>query len=231
MINGTLLGRMKERAILVNCARAGVIDEDALRQAKAEKKLRFLNDVYPEDKAGPKQIADMADIMLPHLGANTIEANVNAARRAAEELIEYDDKGITSFVVNRDIPAGLDGSYCDLSFTIARLCRHLLGTGVQLKLVETSFYGGLEEYAEWLLLPVARALCDRVDASMSVKSLGAYFKDMGIDVVNRVPDPAKAYDNSITIDITGSLGSDQMRRASVRGTITEGVPMISRIMI
>lgn len=228
-IDLALLSRMKEGAILVNCARSGVLDEDALRKVKAEKKLRFLNDVYPEDKEGPKSVTDIADIMLPHLGASTVEANTNAARRAAEELIEYDDKGITSFVVNRDIPAGLDKDDCDLAYTITRLCRHLVGAGIQLKLIETSFYGALEPYAEWLLLSVARALCERVDASMDVKSCGICLKEMGLEVINRVPDPAKAYENSITIDITGSLGADQVRRASVRGTIAEGIMMISRV--
>jgi len=47
--------------------------------------------------------------MLPHLGASTVEANFNAAQRAAQQIIDYDDKGIASFVVNRDIPEGLCG--------------------------------------------------------------------------------------------------------------------------
>ena len=55
----------------------------ALRGIKPAKALRFLNDVYARDAAGPKSIADLADIMLPHLGANTVEANHMAALRAA----------------------------------------------------------------------------------------------------------------------------------------------------
>jgi D-3-phosphoglycerate dehydrogenase len=68
-------------------------------------------------------VADIADIMLPHLGANTREANINAARRAAEELIGLDERGITAYIVNRDIPDGLDKAYCDLAFYLARLTR------------------------------------------------------------------------------------------------------------
>lgn len=229
LINEALLSRMKNGATLVNCARSGILDEAALRKVKAEKGLRFLNDVYPEDKEGAKIVTDIADIMLPHLGASTVEANTNAARRAAEELIEFDEKGITSFVVNREVPEGLDKAYFDLAYTLSRLCRHLTGEKVQLKLLETSFYGSLEPFGEWLMIPVIRALCENVDPFMNFTSLKQYMKEMGIDVVNRQPDPSKAYESSITIDITGSTESGQLRHTSVRGTITEGTLMISRI--
>lgn len=229
MINEALLARMKKGATLINCARAGILDEAALRKVKAEKGIRFLTDVYPEDKPGVKTVADIADIMLPHLGASTIEANTNAARRAAEELIEFDDKGLTSFVVNREAPEGLDEAFGDLAYTLSRLCRHLIGENVQPKLLETSFYGSLEPFGEWLMIPVVRALCENVDPFINFNELKQYMKEMGIDVVNRQPDPNKAYDNSITIDITGNTESGQVRHASVRGTIAENTLMISRI--
>ena len=101
LIGTKLLGLMKKGATLVNCARAGIVDEDAIRAAKAEKGIRFLNDVYPKDEEGPKSVADIADVMLPHLGANTFEANANAARRSAEELIELDTTGDCRAIVNR----------------------------------------------------------------------------------------------------------------------------------
>ncbi|MDY0149267.1 MAG: hydroxyacid dehydrogenase [Kiritimatiellia bacterium] len=101
MINRDLLGLMKTGATLINCARSGVVHEDDLRAFKAEKNLRFLNDVYPKDAEGPKSVADMADIMAPHLGANTIEANRKAAELAAHELIALDTKGTHPAIVNK----------------------------------------------------------------------------------------------------------------------------------
>ncbi|MCU0858618.1 MAG: 3-phosphoglycerate dehydrogenase, partial [Pontiellaceae bacterium] len=106
IINKELFSVMKKGATLINCARSGIINENDLRAIKAEKGLRFLNDVYPKDAEGPKSVIDIADIMVPHLGASTKEANYNAAKRSAEQLIDFDSKGVTSYIVNRDIPEG-----------------------------------------------------------------------------------------------------------------------------
>lgn len=101
MVNRNLIGRMKPGATLINCARAGIVNEADLRALKAEKKIHFLNDVYAKDEEGPKSVADIADIMVPHLGASTCEANAKAAELAAQELIDLDEKGINKAVVNR----------------------------------------------------------------------------------------------------------------------------------
>ncbi len=229
LINASLLGRMKEGATLINCARSGVVDESALRNIKLAKKLRFLNDVYPADTEGPKSVADIADIMVPHLGANTLEANTNAARRAAEELIELDDKGITSFIVNRDVPEGLDKAYGQLAYTITKLGRHLIGATTQLKTIETSFYGSLEPFGDWLMIPIVTALGDKIERPTDGKLAHQHLKDMGIEIINRAPDASKGFDNSMTIDLIGTLNVGNLRRASIRGTVVEGVLMLSRI--
>jgi D-3-phosphoglycerate dehydrogenase len=229
MINYSLLSKMKKGATLINCARSGVVKEDDLRKAKAEKGIRFLNDVYPKDEEGPKSVADIADIMVPHLGASTKEANANAAKLAAQQLIDYDDKGIISAVVNRDIPAGLDEAFADLSFTLAKLCRQVVGRDLKLKLVETSFYGNLKPFSNWLIIPVVAALSDDFDRSMDSKAARQFLKDMGIDYNDRETDEHKKYGSSITVDMTGNLDADHLRHASIRGTLAEGNLMISRI--
>ncbi len=229
LVNADLLSLMKPGATVVNCARAGIINEADLRRLKGERGIRLLNDVYPKDEAGPKPIADIADLMLPHLGASTVEANTNAARRAAEELIEYDERGITSFVVNRDIPAGLDEAYGELAHTLARLCRAMVGAEHHLKQIETSFYGTLKPYARWLILPMVAALNKDFDRSMDYAAALQYLKDMGVDYRDRETDPTKGYENSITVDFTAHKTDEQLVTASVRGTVTEGNLMISRI--
>ncbi len=229
LINAELLKLAKPGATLINCARAGIINEADLAKAKRERGLRYLNDVYPKDEAGEKPIAELADLMLPHLGASTVEANTNAARRAAEELIEYDEKGITTYVVNRDIPAGLDEAFGDLAYTLSTLCRTLVGPDHPVKQIETSFYGALKPYAQWLLLPMVAALNKNFDRSMDYAAALQYLKEMGIDYRDREADPRKGFESSITVDMTAHTGADQLIICSVRGTVAEGNLMIARI--
>jgi D-3-phosphoglycerate dehydrogenase len=229
LISTKLLGLMKKGATIINCARAGVIDEDALRKIKAEKGLRFLNDVYPKDEAGPKSVADIADIMVPHLGASTKEANMMAAKRAAEQLVELDEKGVTSYIVNRDIPEGLDQAYCDLANTIGKVAGLVLGEETNLKQIETSCYGALKPFKGWFIVPVVSALWKEIDCSMDPKAAEKFLEGRGVNYQSRETDERKGFSNSMTVDLMGSLDVSTLRQVSVRGTLAEGTVMISRI--
>lgn len=229
LVDDALLSRMKPGATIVNCARAGIIDEEALRRHKQTHGVRFLNDVYAKDAAGKKSVADIADIMLPHLGASTVEANRNAAQRAAQQLIDLVEKGVTSFIVNRGIPEGLDETYCELAFALARLARDLLGRNIPLKMIETSFYGQLKPFAQWLLAPMISGIWEDLGRSVDYDAAVAYLDEMGIDYADRATDPGKGFENSVTIDLIGEQDDSTLKRVSVRGTVAEGVLMVSRI--
>ncbi|MCL1888542.1 MAG: NAD(P)-binding domain-containing protein [Kiritimatiellaeota bacterium] len=228
LVNRTLLESMKKGATLINCARHGIIDEDALRALKKERGIRFLNDVYPKDEPGPKPVADIADIMLPHLGASTREANHVAAERAAQELIDLDDKGVTSCIVNRDIPDNLDRSFCELAYLMGRLARGMT-PGAPVRNIETTFYGTLAPFDTWLLVSTLSGLDPDFDRYADHKAALAYLADAGIGHVNRKGDNEKGYSNSITLDLIAEESNRRLRRLSLRGTVAEGVPMISRI--
>ncbi|MBO5762889.1 MAG: ACT domain-containing protein, partial [Lentisphaeria bacterium] len=225
MVNRALLSQMKPGSMLVNCARAGIINEEDLRAVKAEKKLIFCNDVYPKDSAGEKSVADIADIMLPHLGANTHEANFMAARRAAEQTIAYFEQGITNCVVNKALPDGLDAKFQQLAFVLTSIAQKYLGANNPSR-VETSFYGKLAEFSKWMTPPIAAGIAAEF-ASDTAADAEKHLADNGVELVNRDVDNDKKYGEAMTIDLFA--GSDDLRKASVRGTITENHLMVSRL--
>ena len=229
LVGTKLIGLMKKGATIINCARYGIVDEDALRAVKAEKGLRYLNDVYAKDEAGPKSMADIADLMLPHLGANTREANFVAARRAAQELIDLDEKGDMSCIVNRDIPEGLERAYCELAFNLASLVRQISGTDNPIKMIETSFYGELSPFGKWLTVSILSGIWPDFDRYNDYKAAVKFLKEMGIELVDREADGDKGYGNAITIDLTVERKGDGLKKYSARGTVTEGVSTVSRI--
>ncbi|MFA6928961.1 MAG: NAD(P)-dependent oxidoreductase [Lentisphaeria bacterium] len=224
MINTTLLSKVKTGCMLINCSRAGIVNEDDIRALKAEKQLLFCNDVYPKDVAGSKSVTDIADVMLPHLGANTKEANFVAAKRAAEQLLDYFEKSVTNFVVNKGVPDGLNAKFQHLAFKLAYVARCLIGKNAPISQIRCSFYGDLNRYDKWFVAPISAALCDNFDPQQAPEEALAFLKDRGINYESRAVDEQKRYGNAMTIDLeTGSS------KVSLRGTITENTLMITRI--
>ncbi len=227
MINRKLLDLMKPRSVLVNCARAGIINEDDLRAVKTEKEIGFLNDVYPADEPGEKSVADIADIMLPHLGASTEEANANAARRAAEQLVSYVEHGVTKWVVNKSVPDGLDEAYQELAFQLAFVARQLVGDKKPISRIECAFYGDLGQFSEWLLPPALAGASPEFEAQEEPAEAQDFLKERGIEAHIRETDESKNYGESMTVELFA--GDHSMERVSLRGTITENNLVISRI--
>jgi D-3-phosphoglycerate dehydrogenase len=73
------------------------------------------------------------------------------------------------------------------------------------------------------------ALSEELDRSSDFKAAREYLKNMGVDYEDRETDERKGYENSITLDLTASVSGDMLRRASIRGTVTDGILMIARI--
>ncbi len=228
LIGEKFLSLMKADAILINCARSGILNEDDLREVKKEKNIIFCNDVYDKDEAGEKSVADIADIMLPHLGASTLEANETAAARAAEQLISYVEKGVTTFVVNKSVPDGLDEDHQLLAYYLAKVARCYLGCDSQPDRIEMSFYGGLDEFSNWLIAPIVSGISSEFDPMFDMSDASEYLQERGITFDIRPGDESKKYGKSMTVDLFEGRG-DSIANVSVRGTITEGYPMVSRI--
>jgi D-3-phosphoglycerate dehydrogenase len=95
--------------------------------------------------------------------------------------------------------------------------------------LETSFYGELAAYKDWLLVQVLAALSEEFDRSQGYDAALEYLKEKGVEYFNRETDSSKGYGNSITVDVTTAVDAANFKRISVRGTLAEGNMMISRI--
>src|SRR5574344_868943 len=90
LINKNSLNRMKKGVKIINCARGGIIDEQALLEAiEANQVSAAAIDVYenePDIKSSPLLKAGDNVILTPHLGASTSEAQINVALDVAEQI-------------------------------------------------------------------------------------------------------------------------------------------------
>ena len=147
-----------------------------------------------------------------------------AATRAAEQLIAYFEQGITRYVVNKEVPDGLNAIYQQLAYKLAFVARHIIGKSATVNTVSCCFYGTLKPFAKWFVAPVCAALSDNFTSQQSADEAEAMLKDNGIALEIIDGDDAKKYGDSMTIDLCGR-GS----HVSLRGTITENNLTISRI--
>jgi len=91
MIGTEEISAMKDGAYLINVARGGVIDEEALRKALVSGKLAGAAalDVYEEEPPGDISLTGLQNgVSLPHIGAATVEAQRANSTVVAEKLIK-----------------------------------------------------------------------------------------------------------------------------------------------
>ncbi len=91
MIGSEQIGMMKPTVRLINTARGGIINEDALYEALANNRIAGAAlDVYSEEP--PKNTKFMKFdncLVTPHLGANSSEAQVECGIEAARIVLDY----------------------------------------------------------------------------------------------------------------------------------------------
>ncbi len=92
MITKELLSMMKKDAILINAARGGIVDEEALYDILREKKIRCAGfDVFAtEPLPANSKLLELSNlIMSPHVGASTEEAQFRVGEMAVHQIREF----------------------------------------------------------------------------------------------------------------------------------------------
>ncbi len=90
LIDAKAIATMRRTARLINCARGGIIDEEALHQAIVGGKLAGAAlDVFEQEppKSNPLVMLDSV-VCTPHLGASTQEAQLNVAIEVAKQVAD-----------------------------------------------------------------------------------------------------------------------------------------------
>ena len=92
LVNQTYLEMMKPDAILINCARGGIVNEDDLYVHLKEKNIKGAGfDVFKDEPlpANSKLLSLDNLVMTPHLGASTDEAQLRVGEMAMHQLQEF----------------------------------------------------------------------------------------------------------------------------------------------
>ena len=89
MINKELLAKAKDGVIIINAARDALVNDDDMKEALENGKVRRYVTDFPNYKT-----ANMNGVVaISHLGASTEEAEDNCAEMAAKEIVDFVENG------------------------------------------------------------------------------------------------------------------------------------------
>jgi phosphoglycerate dehydrogenase-like enzyme len=91
LVDAGVLKRLKKGAFLINCARGGLVDEEALREALASGALGgAAADVFAKEPPENSPLLSLPNFAAtPHLGASTEEAQLAVAEKVAELMVGH----------------------------------------------------------------------------------------------------------------------------------------------
>ncbi|PSB04317.1 phosphoglycerate dehydrogenase [Merismopedia glauca] len=220
LINAEALAKMKPTVRIVNCARGGIIDEDALAEAvKAGKIGGAALDVFAKEPLGESNLRALGKevILTPHLGASTAEAQVNVAIDVAEQIRDVLLGLPARSAVNIPglYPDALEKlkPYLQLAETIGNMVGQLAGGRIDY--LNIRLQGDLAEIdgkpiliasLKGLLSQALRERVNYVNASIEAK-------ERGIHVVETRDATMRDYSGSLHLLAKGSLGEHSVTGA------------------
>jgi len=213
LINAEALAKMKPTVRIVNCARGGIIDEQALYEALKENRIGGAAlDVFLDEPLGDSPLKGLGKevVLTPHLGASTEEAQVNVAIDVAEQIRDVllglparsavNIPGLYPDVMEQLRP------YLKLAETLGTLVSQLAGGRVESLTVRLQ--GELAEKdskpitiaaLKGLLSQALRERVNYVNASIEAK-------ERGIRVIETRDSSVRDYTGSLHLSAVGSLG-------------------------
>jgi D-3-phosphoglycerate dehydrogenase len=89
LVNAERVSLMRHHTILLNFARAGLVDDDAVLAGLQSKRIKYYLCDFPTARlAGHPSV-----VALPHLGASTVEAEENCAVMVVDQVRDYLENG------------------------------------------------------------------------------------------------------------------------------------------
>ena len=230
IINADALSKMRSGAYLINCARGGLADETAVRQALDAGTLAGAAfDVFVDEPARENVLFGAPNfVSTPHLGASTSEAQENVALQVAEQMCDYLLDGAVRNALN--MPS-ITAEEAPKLAPFVRLAEQLGSFAGQL--TETGIEGGKIEYAgavgemnvQALTAAAITGLLTPLLQTVNMVSAPILAKDRGIKVEEIRRDKQGAYETYIRLTVI-----TERQERSVAGTVfADGKPRIIQV--
>ena len=224
MINAETLAKMKKGVRLVNVARGGIIDEKALYDALKSGQVKAAAlDVFEKEPCESSPLFELDNIVVtPHLGASTVEAQVNVAIDVAEQIIEVLKGGAARSAVN--IPSMKPEliapvrPYLSIAEKLGSLAAQIVKGAISKIEVEYSGEVADSNVSPLTTIVLKGLLTPILDVKINFVNAPLVAKERGIEVVESKSKESKDFASLISLKIKTEKESRQ-----VGGTIFAGI--------
>ena len=230
IIDAKSIAQMKKGVRIINCARGGLVDENALREALDSGQVAGAAfDVFVEEPATENLLFGHPNVVsTPHLGAATTEAQENVALQIAEQMSDYLLNGAISNAVNFPSITAEEAPklkpYIELAEKLGSFAGQLTETGISK--VQLCYQGPVAQMKTKALTSAALSgLLKPMLGQVNVVSAPVVAKERGMVIEEMTREGAADYESLITVTVT-----TERQSRHVSGTVfADGRPRIVNI--
>jgi D-3-phosphoglycerate dehydrogenase len=224
------LAKTKKGVRIINCARGGLVDEEALADMlKSGHVAGAAFDVFKVEPANENPLFDLPNVVCtPHLGAATTEAQENVALQVAEQMADYLLTGAVSNALNMPSvtaeEAQIMGPWLKLSGHLGSFIGQL--TDEPIKAINILYDGVVSEMnLDALNCGVVAGIMKRANPDVNMVSAPVVAKEKGIQISTTNQDKSGAFDGYIKVTVV-----TDKRERSIAGTVfSDGKPRFIQI--
>jgi D-3-phosphoglycerate dehydrogenase len=218
LIGSKELAKLKPTARIINCARGGLIDEEALIKAlKAGKIAGAAFDVFDHEPVTDSPLFKEDKIIVtPHLGASTIEAQTSVAKDVAAEVLAVLQGQFSKYAVNAPHVAPELVPFMKAAAIIGNLASQLMEG--QINSTHIKYSGGVSNYD---CNPIKTALISGLlqqasEERINLVNVRLIAAQRGLKISEEREATCQNYSNLLTMEINTNVGT-----ATISGTVRD----------
>ncbi len=222
MIGKEEIAKMKDGVVLINCARGGLYNEEALVEALKSKKIYMAGiDVFNKEPATDHPLLDLDNVTVtPHLGANTKESQRNIAIQSADNAIaaargvSYPN-ALNLPIKESELPQFVK-PYLELVQKLGNMAAQI--TKSSIKSIKVIAEGEIGEFLDsFATFATVGVLKDSLADQINYVNAEYVAKERGIDIVKEPANNNRGFKNLLSVKVTTQNG----KVVKLSGTVLE----------
>jgi D-3-phosphoglycerate dehydrogenase len=212
------LAKLKPTARIVNCARGGLIDEEAVVEAiRAGRLAGAAFDVFANEPVTDSPLFQEDRVLVtPHLGASTVEAQTSVARDVAEEVVTVLQGQFSRYAVNAPHIAPELVPFMRLATTMGSLASQVMEG--QIRSTHITYSGGIANYdCEPIKTALISGLLEQTsEERVNIVNVGLISSQRGLKISEEREMTCHNYSNLLTLNVNTSLAT-----TTISGTVSD----------